>query len=101
MVTREGLKRRRREGGLLRATEVVLAVEIISPGARRMDTVIKRGEYADAGIPYYWIIDIDDRPSLTACHHAGEFGYSDSAPVSGIFTTDTPFRVRLDLDALG
>jgi Uma2 family endonuclease len=101
VVTAAGIRRRREEGGLLRAGEVVLAVEILSVGSQRTDRTIKHDEYADAGIAHYWIVDIDSRPSLTACHLAGEFGYVDAAPVSGTFTADEPFPVRLDLDRLG
>ncbi len=100
VVTCAAIERVRRERALLHASDVVLAIEIISPGSRRMDTVVKHGEYADAGIPHYWIIDIDGRVSLTACHCAGEFGFADAAPVTDIFTTEDPFPVRLDLDAL-
>ncbi len=32
--------------------------EIISPGARKTDEVDKLAEYAQAGIPEYWIIDL-------------------------------------------
>jgi Uma2 family endonuclease len=101
VVTAAGIRRRRQEGGLLRASEVVLAIEILSLGSQRTDRSIKHAEYADAGIPHYWLIDIDSRPALTACHLAGEFGYVDAAPVSGTFTADEPFPVRLDLDRLG
>jgi Uma2 family endonuclease len=101
VVTVDGINRRRKEGGLLKANEVVLAVEILSAGSQRTDRTIKHAEYADAGIPHYWFIDIDSRPALTVCHLAGEFGYVDAAPVSGTFTTDEPFPVRLDLDQLG
>jgi hypothetical protein len=100
VVTCTAIERVRRERALLHASDVVLAIEIISPGSRRRDTVVKHGEYADAGIPHYWIIDIDGPVSLTAGHCAGEFGFIDAAPVTGIFTTEDPFRVRLDLDAL-
>jgi Uma2 family endonuclease len=100
VVTRAGLARRRRDGGLLRASEVVLAVEIVSDGSQRTDRTIKHDEYADAGIPHYWIVDIDDRPTLTACHRAGEFGYADAPPVTGVLTAEQPFPVRLDLDRL-
>lgn len=100
VVTRTGLDRRRANDGLLRAAEVVLAVEIASDGSQRTDRSIKHAEYADAGIPHYWIVDIDDRPSLAACHRAGEFGYADAPPVTGTFTSDEPFPVRLDLDRL-
>jgi len=101
VVTRDALARRRTEGGLLRGDEVMLAVEIVSDGSQRTDRMIKHDEYADAGIPHYWIIDVDDRPALTACHLAGEFGYVDAAPVSGACSIDEPFPVRLDLDRLG
>jgi Uma2 family endonuclease len=101
VVTRAALERRRREGGLLRASEIGLAVEIVSGGSQRTDRTIKHGEYADAGIPHYWIVDIDDRPALTACHRAGEFGYADAPPATGVFATEQPFPVRLDLDVLG
>jgi hypothetical protein len=94
------IARRRREGGLLRADEVVLAVEIVSVGSERTDRTIKHGEYADAGIPHYWIVDVEPRPALTASHRAGEFGYVDAPAVTGVFTADEPFPVRLELDDL-
>ena len=100
VVTCAAIERVRRERGLLRASDVVLAVEIISPGSRRMDTVVKHGEYADAGIRHYWVVDLDGDISLTACHLAGEFGYADAAPSTGIFTAVDPFPVRLDLGGL-
>ncbi|MBV9823767.1 MAG: Uma2 family endonuclease [Actinobacteria bacterium] len=101
VVSEAELQRVEAEGGLLRATATVLVVEVISPGSRRTDTVIKRGEYADAGIGHYWIVDLDRPTSLLAAHLAGEFGYQDSGEVTGVFEADAPFAVRLDLDALG
>lgn len=101
VVTAEEFERARRERTLLRASDTVLAVEIHSPGAVRRDTVIKYGEYADAGIGHYWMIDLDAGPALTASHLGGEFGYVDDAPVTGVVAADLPFPVRLDLDALG
>ncbi len=44
---------------LLRPEDVMLAVEIVSPGTRRIDRFAKPGEYAAAGIPYYWRIEQD------------------------------------------
>jgi Uma2 family endonuclease len=38
---------------------VVLAVEVVSPGTRRVDRFAKPGEYAAAGIRYYWRIEQD------------------------------------------
>ena len=47
------------------ATDVVLVVEIVSPGSRGTDHVMKLHEYAAAGIAHYWIVDpeapVDDR----------------------------------------
>jgi Uma2 family endonuclease len=103
VVTRAGLARRREEGGVLRASEVVLAVEVVSTGSERMDRTIKRDEYADTGIPHYWVVDLGepgDRITLIAHHLAGEFGYADAGPVSGVFAATEPFPVRIDLDAL-
>ena len=87
---------------MFRASEVVLAVEILSPSTRRVDTRIKHGEYADAGIRHYWMIDLDaaDGPAVTACHLGGPFGYVDEGPVTGTFTTAEPFPAQLDLVAL-
>jgi hypothetical protein len=75
-------------------------VEIVSPGSKRMDYVIKRGEYADAGIPHYWIIDLDPPMSLLACHLAGELGYADDGERTGRFTTTEPYPLTIDLDQL-
>jgi Uma2 family endonuclease len=100
VVRRSEFDRVDREGGLLRAAATVLVVEIVSPGSRRTDTMIKRGEYADAGIPHYWIVDVDAPVSLVACDLAGEFGYQDAGEVRGVFESEQPFPARIDLDAL-
>jgi Uma2 family endonuclease len=100
VVHREARKRVRREGGVIKASEVVVVCEFVSPGSRRTDNVIKRNDYADAGIPHYWIIDLTEPVTLTACHLAGEFGYADGGEVTGVFRTSEPFAIELDLDAL-
>ncbi|QQS01658.1 MAG: Uma2 family endonuclease [Austwickia sp.] len=47
-------------------TDVVLVVEIVSPGSVRTDRVAKRREYAAAGIPSYLVVDVrGDVPTLT------------------------------------
>ena len=100
VVEREEFDRVTDAGGLLRAAGTVLVVEILSPGSRRTNTLVKRGEYADAGIPHYWIIDPEAPISLVACHLAGTFGYQDSGEVTGVFEPAEPFGARIDLDAL-
>lgn len=101
VVTQAGYQRVDEQGGLLRADDVVLAVEIHSKTTRRTDTKIKYAEYADAGIGHYWMVDLLDGPSLTACHLGGEFGYIDAEPVRGTFTTQQPFPARIDLTPTG
>lgn len=100
VVRREARIRQRREGGVARASDVVVAMEFVSPGSRRTDHVAKRSEYADAGIPHYWIVDLTAPVSLLACHLAGELGYGDDGEVTGTFRTTAPFPVELDLDGL-
>ena len=100
VVSRTEVDRVRAQGGLLRASSVSLVLEIISPGSRRTDLVIKRSEYADAGIPNYWIVDLEPAPSLVACHLAGGFGYVDDPAVSGHLEVAHPFALSVDLTAL-
>ncbi len=100
VVDRVAVDRVDAEGGLLRACEVALVVEITSPGSRRMDHVIKRGEYADADIPHYWIVDLDQPVTMLACHLAGEFGYQDPGTIAGAFTTREPYELTINLDQL-
>ncbi|GAC81359.1 Endonuclease, Uma2 family (restriction endonuclease fold) [Gordonia malaquae] len=82
----------------LRAADVVLVVEVLSPGSRTTDLVAKRHEYAKAGIANYWIVDLEGTPRLEALtlvdgSYVGEW-------VTGVHTSDVPFAVTVDLDAL-
>lgn len=42
--------------GKPRASDTLVTVEIVSPGSRSVDALIKRTQYARAGIEHYWII---------------------------------------------
>jgi len=88
-----------RGNGLLRADEVLVVAEVVAPDSKRTDYQVKHAEYADAGIPHYWIVDTAGPVSLVACR-AGRSGYVDAPAVTGVFSADVPFPVRLDLDAL-
>ncbi len=100
VVQRSARLRVRETGGMVRAAEVVVVIEIVSPGSRRTDHVVKRGEYADAGIPHYWIVDLDEPVSLLDCHLAEGFGYQDAGGTAETFATLQPFPVRVELDRL-
>ncbi|RSD19219.1 Uma2 family endonuclease [Amycolatopsis eburnea] len=85
----------RTAGDPIRAEAVAVVIEIATSGSRRTDYRVKHDEYADAGIPHYWIVDLGEPVTLVACQ-----GYHDAAPVTGTFETDVPFPVKLDLDGL-
>ncbi|MFJ1760210.1 Uma2 family endonuclease [Amycolatopsis sp. NPDC088138] len=95
IFSRSAIPRIDKDDTMIRADEVAVVIEIVSPDSRRTDYRVKHDEYADAGIPHYWIVDLDEPVSLVACQ-----GYMDAAAVTGTFTTDVPFPVKLDLDAL-
>lgn len=89
------------QGGVLRASDLVLAVEIVSPGSSRTDHIVKRLEYQDAGVPHYWVVDLDQPVSLLAYQLTDEFGYVEHASATGTFTTEEPFPVTVKLADLG
>ncbi|WP_433731039.1 Uma2 family endonuclease [Nocardia sp. CA-129566] len=101
LVRRSELQRRKSEGGILRASGVVAVIEIVSPGSRRMDYKVKRVDYADAGIPHYWIIDLDSPVSLLPLSLTEELGYVDNGEVTGTYTTTSPCPLTIRLDQLG
>jgi Uma2 family endonuclease len=82
------------------ADDVLVAVEIVSPGSKTTDTLVKRVEYAKAGIPHYWVIDLDEPLSLVEYHLAGDLGYQVVPAVTGTFETSDPFSLRVDLTEL-
>jgi Uma2 family endonuclease len=83
-----------------RADQVRLAVEIISPGTARVDRVAKMAEYAEAGIPSYWIIDLDGEVSLDAFSLVDGAYRPSLAAATGQVTITEPAPVTIDLPAL-
>lgn len=82
------------------AEQVLVAVEVIGPGTRMVDTVVKPVEYAKAGIPFYWVIDLDDPLSLVAYRLAGDGRYQKASAVTRIFETSEPFSLKVELARL-
>lgn len=85
------------------AEEVLLAVEIVSPGTRKVDRQFKKLEYAEAGIPHYWVVDVEPPvPSITVYGlGAGGGGYAESRPATGTLVVSEPFPVQIDVATLG
>lgn len=95
IVSRDAPERVANEGGMLRASEVALVGELATPDSRRIDMIDKRGEYSEAGIPWYWIVEITGPVSLVACR-----GMTEQRIGTGTFTTNEPFPITLELDRL-
>jgi Uma2 family endonuclease len=83
----------------LSAADVVLAVEILSPGSIRMDTKEKLYEYEEAGIPNYWVID-PKRPVTATIYRLYDHGYEESQRGEHAFSVDEPCPLTIDLGAL-
>ena len=49
----------------LTLVDLLLTIEIVSPGSEAMDDMIKLREYARAGIPRYWVVDRDEAQTVT------------------------------------
>jgi Uma2 family endonuclease len=99
------LRRAGGEGGarwLFTAEEIVLAVEIVSPGTRRADRFHKPAEYAAAGIPFYWRIEQD--PVRVAAYRlaespglSGRREYELVADAADLLKLDQPFSIALPI----
>lgn len=97
----------RRAGGagtrhFVTADQVVVAVEVVSPGTRRTDRFAKPGEYAAAGIRHYWRIEQDpvhlfayrlsDRPGRSGFREYELVGDSPD-----LIKLTEPFEIRLPI----
>ncbi|MBP2472265.1 Uma2 family endonuclease [Crossiella equi] len=87
----------------VRADQILLAVEIHSPGeSAARDYLKKPAEYAANGIPATWVVDIREDPiTLTVYTLDGTSRYCFHSPVSHSYTdTIGGHEVTIDLDAL-
>ncbi|MEE4023735.1 Uma2 family endonuclease [Gordonia sp. PKS22-38] len=76
------------------ADQVILAVEVVSPGSRRTDRVTKSSEYAEAGIPHYWIVDEDHAVTALRLTDAGY----EATRYDSTIVTSSPWPLRITLD---
>jgi len=95
VIRRSALDRPR---GTLLPPDVLLAVEVLSPTNPGNDLVLKRHEYAVAGIPLYWIVDQQARTLTVLRLDDKSKQYVESAVVRpGVpWKTDDPFPLTLD-----
>jgi len=83
------------------AADVIVAIEVVSPGSKRIDRMHKLAEYAEAGIPHYWIVDIEEPVTLEAFTLV-DGSYEKIADVSApqIVELAEPAAITIDLAAL-
>jgi Uma2 family endonuclease len=87
----------------VRADQILLAVEVVSPGGSAARGYIKKpAEYAANGIPTTWVIDIQESPTSLTVYTLDETGqYHFTSPITGSYTgTVGGHEVTVDLDAL-
>lgn len=79
VVRAEGYDRKR---PWLAPEQVLLAVEVVSPGSESTDRVLKPVEYARAGIPHFWRVETDPEVAVHTYRRDDRDGYVPT----GIFT---------------
>lgn len=77
-----------------------LVVEIVSPSSRSTDRVLKPLEYAAAGIPFYWRVEIEPLVQIHACTLVGGHYVEDLILSSGRMSLPGPCPLVVDLDDL-
>lgn len=92
-------KRAQENPARLDAADVLLAVEILSPGSCRTDRVTKLTEYANAGIPHYWIVDLAEPAVLTA-YILVDGGYKLVAQATDAVSLSGPATITIDIRTL-
>jgi Uma2 family endonuclease len=87
-------------GGPLLSTAPVLAVEVVSPASRERDLVTKRIAYAQAGLAWYWLVDLDVPQILILRNTGGALIEHRTAVGEEIIEIADPFAVQVSPAAL-
>jgi len=85
---------RRTAQGVRIESRPALVVEVRSPSTTTADTVVKRRQYAEAGCPWYWLVEVED-PSVTVLElEGGSFAERMVADGDAELAVDAPVRLR-------
>ncbi|WP_223772139.1 Uma2 family endonuclease [Streptomyces huiliensis] len=87
--------------------KVKLAVEVVSPGSRSDDRFRKPAQFAQAGVPFYWRVELEAETRSLAVHEywlpVDGHAYV-PAPLHPVhrdkLVTELPFPVEIDLTAV-
>jgi len=85
------------------ASGLVLVAEVISPqsASEQADRVQKAREYASAGIPVYWIVDLDPLPAITVLTlRDGAYTITAEVRAGEGLSVSEPFTISFDPSAL-
>lgn len=84
-----------------RPQDIVLAVEIVSPSTVSQDRVAKPAQYAAAGIPLYWRIDIADGITVNTFQLNASAGvYTPSGEFTDVIRVDEPWLIELAISEI-
>jgi Uma2 family endonuclease len=85
----------------LPASYVRVVVEVVSPGSDKTDRVEKMGEYASAGIPFYWLVWIAGNHVASIDIHVldhivGAYRHHRTlAPEDEVSVIEVPIRIKI------
>lgn len=79
--------------------QIVLAAEILSPSSRTYDRMLKRKLYAEAGVPFYLMVDpVEDAPVAVLYELDGDdYREITRSDTDGWLTMVQPFGGQIDL----
>ena len=76
---------------------ISLVGEVLSPGNRGRDLVLKRYEYAAAGIPTYWIVDPAQQSMRVLELDGDAYREAETVRPGSAWSTTRPFPLSFDL----
>ncbi|BCL28198.1 Uma2 family endonuclease [Streptomyces aurantiacus] len=88
----------------LKAEDVLLAAEVVSPDSRQRDHEVKPRKYAAAGVPHFWRVEMDEDKGLPVVYVYELDPATKSYGLTGIFhdrlKATAPFDIEIDLTAV-
>jgi Uma2 family endonuclease len=85
------------------AQDMLLLVEITSPGNFRQDRIAKHGDYAAAGVPFYLRVDLENGPDVVEATLFelvnGEYRQA-AQSVDGVLRSSLPWPFKAELRGL-
>lgn len=79
--------------------DVILAIEVMSPSSITTDRLVKPAQYAVAGIPHYWRLELGDDPVLVTHELQGDV-YRESGRFTDNVAINRPLSLRFPLGTL-